>query len=115
MFDDYYDNDDLDLPPLLDDNDDDSNDDNYNNNNDANNNDDNVLYPPLYQVIHNTIQKPYNDVALMYADAPLEAIQQVPLDVICNEGHNLEEDTTEHLPPIDSVSTIGPLSPHSRL
>ena len=47
-----------------------------------------------------------DDGAPMYAVAPLEAIQQDPSDVIHNLGHDLEGDTTEHLPHIDSVSTI---------
>ena len=51
-----------------------------------------------------------DDVGPMYADAPLEAIQQDPLDVIHNLDHNLDEETTAHL-----LSTIGPWSPHSRL
>ena len=66
-----YDNDDSTLYPLVD-NDYNTNDDKTDN--DVNNNGNDVLYPPLSKVIHNTDHKSYNDFALMYADAPLEAM-----------------------------------------
>ena len=91
------------MHPLLD-NDYNTNDDgNYNN---SNINENDFLYPPLSPVIDNKDNNTDDDVAPIYANAPLEAIQQDPLDVIRNLCHDLEGETTEHLPHIDTVSII---------
>ena len=82
--------------------------------------DGNCLFQAIYDINDDLLPLPllmYNydnnsdaDFCPMYADAPLEAIQQDTLDIIQNLDHNLEEKTTAHL-----ISTIGPWSTHSRL